>query len=141
MSRRGTTLLELIIVIIVIGTLSAIVYPSFTRTAESARGKEAKLGIELIIAAEEMILLKTGEYQDCNSAVLCGATNSTSCNDELDLNLSDENWEYTVCADNLATPPVFFAIATRKDGPFINQQIIWLSSWAMWGGSWSLPWW
>lgn len=61
-SRRGFTLLELILVIIVIGILATLAIPKFADMAEKARGAEAVNTLGIIKTAEDMYKLETGGY-------------------------------------------------------------------------------
>ena len=103
------TLTELLIVIVIIGILAAIVYPRFARTIEVARGREARVSLELILSAEQIILLQTGSYASC--------TDTADCNTQLNLDLRGNNWDYDVTVT--APPgPTFLATATRTGGLF-----------------------
>jgi len=60
--KRGFTLLELVIVIIVIGILVAMALPQFTRMAERGRVAEAKAGLDMIRKAEGIWYAENSAY-------------------------------------------------------------------------------
>lgn len=52
MSRRGFTLVELLIVVAIIGVLSTIAVPTFRRMVQKAKKSEAKVGLGALYTAE-----------------------------------------------------------------------------------------
>lgn len=95
--RKGFTLVELIIVIVIIGILATFAMPQFASTKERTLDKEAQANLKLIQAAEKIYRMEMATYYpDCPP---CGSTSTiTDINDKLKLSLpaSSANWIYTV---------------------------------------------
>ena len=60
--RRGFTLVELLVVLIILGLLAAIIVPNFTGKTEKARVQTAKTQIQLLITALDLYKADVGEY-------------------------------------------------------------------------------
>lgn len=60
--KKGFTLLELIIVIIVIGILASIALPRFLRVTEKARTAEAKSSLSTLRSAQLRYIAQHGNY-------------------------------------------------------------------------------
>jgi len=94
--------------------MAAIAYPRFIRTMEVTIGREARVDLELILAAEKIIELQSGAYLPCNPP--------NDCNVELNLDLRFNNWLYDVTVT--APPnPTFLATATRTSGTNAGTEI------------------
>ena len=61
-SKKGFTLIELMIVVAIIGILAAIAIPNFLRFQLKAKSSEGKVNIAAIRTAEESYLAEFGEY-------------------------------------------------------------------------------
>ena len=59
---RGVTLMELMIVVVVIGILTAIAYPSYRQYAAKAKRNEAKSALLQIATLQERFYLQNSEY-------------------------------------------------------------------------------
>jgi prepilin-type N-terminal cleavage/methylation domain-containing protein len=60
--KKGFTLLELIVVIIIIGILATLGFAQYTKTLEKGRGAEAKLILGNLRSAEEAYYQEQGAY-------------------------------------------------------------------------------
>jgi len=61
-SMRGVTLLELMIVVVIIGILTAIAYPSYRQYAAKAKRNEAKAALLQIATLQERFYLSNNTY-------------------------------------------------------------------------------
>ena len=109
--RRGFTLIELMIVVVIVGMLAALAMVQFSAPMEDSLSKEALANLKLIAAAEKIYRMEAGVY--------ITATNETVINKLLRLSLPEnattKNWQYNVTAT--ANGRVFNATATRTRGP------------------------
>ena len=126
--KKGFTLIELIIVVIVIGILATLAVPQYLRAVERAKGGKARHALGLIAQAEKMYRSDNDTY----IAVADGAYNATLGSyvelAELD---TDVDWDYVVSA---VSASVFTATATRGGGPNDTETII-LNQAGAWSGT------
>jgi prepilin-type N-terminal cleavage/methylation domain-containing protein len=106
--RKGFTLIELIIVVVIIGILATFAMPQFATTKERTLDKDAQANLKLIQAAEKIYRMEMAAYYPDGGSTSVVA----DINDNLKLSLpaSGTNWTYTVTATNPATAN---ATATR----------------------------
>ncbi len=62
MNKRGITLIELLIVIVIVGVLAAVAIPMYTGYMQRARRVDAKTALEQLRAAQEMFRAERGSY-------------------------------------------------------------------------------
>ncbi|MFH0926501.1 MAG: prepilin-type N-terminal cleavage/methylation domain-containing protein [bacterium] len=62
LSKKGFTLIELMIVVAIIGILATIAIPSFTRFSCKAKQSEAKANLGSIFTAEKAFHIEVGSY-------------------------------------------------------------------------------
>ncbi len=112
----GFTLIELIVVMVIIAILASLAVPTYTKTAEKTKNKEARTMIQLIYQAERMHRLESGSS---GGYVSCGSTDN--CNNKLDLSINSQDWDFTAAA-NPGSPPTVTITATRQgsDGRTIS---------------------
>jgi len=120
MGRKGFTLVEVLIVIIIIGILAAIGIPQFAANIEKAKGGEARAGLGFIQTAEKI-------YYAENDTYVGGAGFQTS----LDLSLSESYWTFAVSA----TTGTYTATATRSSGVYSGQTLTMNQAGTI-GGNW-----
>lgn len=105
MNRKGFTLVEVLIVVIIIGILAAIGVPQFADSIEKAKGGEARAGLGHIQTAEKVYFAERESY-----------TNSLS---NLDITLTQRYWAFSITA----TSTTYTATATRSGGTRSGQTI------------------
>jgi type IV pilus assembly protein PilA len=66
-SKKGFTLIELMIVVAIIGILAAIAIPNFLRFQLKAKTSESKVNLAAIRTAEESYLAEFGSYVSCSA--------------------------------------------------------------------------
>lgn len=64
--KRGVSLLELLVVVIIIGILAGLSLPLFFKTRERALDNEAKANLKLIQAAQRIYAMEVGYFLDCS---------------------------------------------------------------------------
>lgn len=129
--KKGFTLIELIIVVMIIVILAGIALPQFSKTKEHAIGKEAIANLKLIAAAEKIYRMEavTGYYP-----IPAGIVNDTGGNAAINTNLrlsiplgsaplyTNRNWSYSITDNNTVVPPTFSSTASRVSGPYSSCQ-------------------
>jgi type II secretion system protein G len=61
-SRKGLTLIELLIVVIILGALAAIAIPRITTSATTAKSNACKTNVDTLNTAIEMYQIDNGSY-------------------------------------------------------------------------------
>jgi len=108
--RKGFTLAELLIVIVILGILGGIALPRFFPQAEKGRVAEAIAMLSAIRQGEEAYKLENGTY--CTpTGTACGTSSCTwNCLGMENPNAGDRNFSYSLTS---ATSTAFTAVATR----------------------------
>lgn len=87
----GFTLTEVLVALLIIIILVSLSIPNFTKPKQAALDRRAKTALMLVLAAEKVYYLKMGFYYPYT-----GGADVIGINSYLKLNLSDENWDYTI---------------------------------------------
>ena len=106
MNRKGFTLVEVLIVVIIIGILSAIGIPQFAASIEKAKGGEARAGLGHLQTGEKVYYAEN-EYYTTNTA-------------DLDITLTQKFWAFTIATPSSTT---YTATATRSGGTYSGQTL------------------
>lgn len=122
--RKGFTLLELLIVVVIIGVLATFAIPQFLKATERARYGKAQNTLSLISQGVKMYYADTGDF-----------TNNIQ---ELDAYVeiynqqnADKDWTYSVNGSAAAS---YTVEATRSGGSY-NGDNVTLSQDNVWGGN------
>jgi len=110
MTKKGFTLLELMLVVIIVGIIATFAIPGYLGVKQRAEGRQASTQLKLIHTAEKIEFLENDLYVACN--------NTANCNSSvigLDLDLPVDNWVYSVaCAGGCTND--FKALARNGNG-------------------------
>ncbi|RKY30911.1 MAG: hypothetical protein DRP74_06005 [Candidatus Omnitrophota bacterium] len=120
--RKGFTLLELIIVVIIIGVLSSLAIPRFLNAVEKAKAAKAKNAMVLIAKAAKMYAAESDAnvYPSINDGNF-SATDGSGLGHliemvEID---NDSDWDYTLTGGD----DTYTIEAKRKTGRFADSTI------------------
>jgi prepilin-type N-terminal cleavage/methylation domain-containing protein len=108
MKRKGFTLVEVLIVVIIIGILAAIGIPQFAASIEKAKGGEARAGLGHIQTGEKVYFAENEFY--------------TANIDELDITLSEKYWNFEIEVTGTNSTE-YLATANRIGGTHANQTL------------------
>jgi type IV pilus assembly protein PilE len=124
MRKRGFTLLELLVVIIIIGILATLAMPQYLKSTERAKGAKARNALGLISRAEKMYRAEKDKY----------TTTLTDLYSYMELSdvAADKDWCYTVSG---ASATGFLATAARASGGSLGGATITLDQNGTWGGN------
>jgi len=62
LKRKGYTLVEIMVVLVIVGTLAALAWPNYMAIKEKTLNREAKASLALIRAAEKLYRMEQGFY-------------------------------------------------------------------------------
>jgi len=106
MNKKGFTLVEVLIVVIIIGILAAIGIPQFAASIEKSKGGEARAGLGHIQTAEKVFFAEN-EYYTSNLA-------------SLDISLTQKFWSFAISTPSSTT---YLATASRSGGTHSGQTL------------------
>ena len=98
MNRKGFTLVEVLIVVIIIGILAAIGIPQFADSIEKAKSGEAKAGLGHVQTGEKIYFAEHEMY--------------TTVPGDLDISLSEKYWAFSITVGTNSL--TYTATATRS---------------------------
>ena len=87
---KAFTIVEILVVLLILGTLIALALPNFGTMKERTLDREAKANLKLIQAAEKIYHMEFGEYWTCSD--------ETCINTNLKLSLptsTSRNWQWS----------------------------------------------
>jgi prepilin-type N-terminal cleavage/methylation domain-containing protein len=117
--RKGFTLVELLVVLLIVGVLAALGLPQFMKTKEQAIGREAITNLKLIAAAQRIYRLELSNNfypYPANTQ-----DNINEINEKLKLYITEGNWNYTVTSTGTPTTSNFTSTAVRASGIYANN--------------------
>jgi type IV pilus assembly protein PilE len=115
--KRGFTLIELIIVIIIIGVLATLAVPQYLKSTERAKVAKAKHAMGIIAQAEKMFRAQNDTYVDIGADAADAALGAFTELADID---ADPDWAYTT--ENISTN-TFTVRATRENGSMATNSI------------------
>jgi type IV pilus assembly protein PilE len=125
--RKGFTLIELIVVVIVIAILASFAVPQYITSIERAKKAKAENALGIIAQAEKMYRAENDTYVNFASGAADSTLGSYVELDEVD---NDTDWNYQVTG---ATTTAFLATATRSGGSN-NGETVTVDQSGNWGG-------
>lgn len=114
--KKGFTMIELIIVIIVIGILAGLALPQYTKMIERGQMTRAKSALDMIRKAEGIYFTNNSAYVDVAQDGWTEGTDLVSEVAELTSLKTDPDWKYEVATENNGR--TFLATATRQKGVY-----------------------
>ena len=111
----GFTLLELLVVIMIVGILASVALPSFGKTIERTRVKDAQAILASVYSAERVYRLDQGGYGTLNNLV----TNRYVT----DPNAGNAYWTFVISNVSGSTSNTFTATANRSTGGYNGNTV------------------
>ncbi|MFA6217206.1 MAG: prepilin-type N-terminal cleavage/methylation domain-containing protein [Candidatus Omnitrophota bacterium] len=117
--KKGFTLIELIIVIIIIGVLATLAVPQYLKSTERAKAAKAKHAMGIIAQAEKMYRADNDTYINIAEGTANTSPGLGDFSEIGDIDL-DPDWTYDITD---ADTDSFTLIAVRVDGNNAGEQI------------------
>lgn len=118
---EGFSLLELLVVLVIVGILSSVAYPSYLDSVRQANRSEAIAELQGILAAQERYFLANKEYATALSSL--GFGGDTHSIDEYNITAGDcdaPNNDATLCVEITAAASTD---SQKKDGDIVMNSI------------------
>ena len=111
--KKGLTMMELIITLVVLAIITAVAQMSYRKTMERVKDREAMTNLALIQAAQQIYASENGG----SFYPVGGSTNDLGkINKDLKLAITGTNWDYSVRSDD----PVGMAIYPDGDSSWFR---------------------
>ena len=114
--RKAFTLMELMLVVIIIAILASIAIPSYIKTMERAKAREAMATLESMRAAELAYSSERRQFVNLSTS----DTDWNAIGMENPNNNAQRSWDYSLTSSG----NTFTATASRRDGPNASENII-----------------
>ena len=98
LNKKCFTMMELLVVIVIIGILSALAFPNFGLNKERALDKEAKANLGFIQEAEKYYKMESGSYYPVSGNTNVAADINTNL--KISIPTAAASWTYAVDTDN-----------------------------------------
>ena len=109
-NKKGFTLIEILVVVVIIGALSAIAMPGYMRSVERSRAANPMANLSAIAKAQKAYSFGTEHYTDNISNLDISLTDETNGEDAAGNTFESEFFTYRVYGDDRAV-----AVAMRKN--------------------------
>lgn len=116
MKRKGFTLVELLMVVIIIGILVTLAIPNYYRSVERAKAGKAKAAMDAVRKSE----LQYRAFNDEYTAVLDPDLTDFDLPGDIADDGDDGDWTYTITANTTDTLEI---TATRNNGPHAGDTV------------------
>jgi len=131
-NKKGFTLIEITVVIVIIGILAAIAIPNYITFVGQGMTQNAENNLQAISNAQKIYYLNHGKYcavQMAQPIDMVPCSSLSLINTALSLNINDNNFYY-ICSEGLNVPPVYCqALRLNVSGDFNSDLITALSVW------------
>jgi len=125
-NKKGFTLIELTVVIVIIGIMAVITVPAYFTMIQQSAAKAAQNNLIVIAVAEKSYMLNNTSpciasspaSSSCTSVGANCAATLAEINCNLSLNINDDNYTYTI----LGVPGIMEASASSNNTHFILTQ-------------------
>lgn len=129
---RGFTIIEILVVLVIVGVMTAIAVPKYQKTVETAKADEAQTLIQLVYNANRMYVLNrcptTGPNFNCYTAILLDLVNGGYVQD---LNIANIR-PYVYYAANDLKASNYAACAARRTGASPGTDTAPYNGWGYW---------